>query len=114
MEASLALLHGPDEKASLAGPQRLGRGHQDATSGNFKPHLVSAFTFVHEACFLAWNAEEGSGRLRFPGKNLALECMCFLARLTLREAPLFGGSACLMRFLHIRPKFLISTNHFWD
>ena len=61
MEASLAPPHSPDEKASLAGPQRAGRGHQDATGSNFKPNLVGPFSFVQEAPFLAWNAEEGSG-----------------------------------------------------
>lgn len=77
MEASLAPPHSPDEKASLAGPQRAGRGHQDATGSNFKPNLVGPFSFVQEAPFLAWNAEEGSGGIRFLGKNLASECMCF-------------------------------------
>lgn len=77
MEASLAPPHSPDEKASLAGPQRAERGHQDAAGGNFKPNLVGPFSFVPEAPFLACNAEEGSGGIRFLGKNLASECMYF-------------------------------------
>lgn len=61
MEPSSASPHSPDEKASLAGPQRAGRGHRDTADGNFKPHLVCPFSFIREAALSAWNVEEGSG-----------------------------------------------------
>ena len=77
MEPSSASPHSPDEKASLPGPQRAGRGHLDTADGNFKPHLVCPSSFIREATLSAWNAEEGSGGIRFPGKNLASVFMCF-------------------------------------
>lgn len=89
MEASLAPLYSSDEKTSWAGPQRAGRGHQDATGGNFKPDLVGLFSFVCEASFLAWNAKgvEGSG---FQERSW-LQSLCALVWLIVREAPWFGG-----------------------
>lgn len=77
MEPSPAPPHSPDEKASLAGPQRAGGGHRDSPGGNFKPHLVGLFSVIRDTPLSAWNAEKGSGGVRFPGKNLPSEFMCF-------------------------------------
>lgn len=53
VEPGTACPQGLDEKASLAGPQRAGRGH----GGNSKPHLVTPFHSIHETLLSDWNAE---------------------------------------------------------
>jgi hypothetical protein len=90
----------------LEGPQRAGRGHWNS-DGNFKPHLVDPFIFVHETLLLAWNAE---GRRSGFQERIWLLHLYDLGELTLREALWFGGSAIPVRFSHLKPEFPLSTN----